>query len=99
MENSYEIYDNEGEKQYELKIGSDIARIEYIKTKNDIYLTHTEVPKEMEGRGLASKLVLYALKDIKEKGLKLVPLCPFVAGYLKKHPEWRALVLKGINIK
>jgi predicted GNAT family acetyltransferase len=93
------LYNNEDEKRYELKIDSDIAMIEYIKARNEIYLTHTEVPKELEGRGFGSKLVLYALEDIKEKGLRLVPLCPFVAAYIKKHPEWRELVMKGINIK
>ena len=94
-----EIYDNEENKQYELKVDSHLAKIEYIKAKDKIYLTHTEVPKELEGKGLASKMVLFALEDIKKKDLTLVPLCPFVAGYIKKHPEWRELVLKGINIK
>jgi predicted GNAT family acetyltransferase/uncharacterized Fe-S cluster protein YjdI len=95
----FDIYDNEDKKQYELKIDSRIAKIEYIKASGKIFLTHTEVPKELERRGLASRMVLFALEDIKENGLTLVPLCPFVAGYIKKHPEWRELVLKGVNIK
>ena len=50
------------------------------------------------GRGIGSLMILQALVDIKKRGLTLIPLCPFVAGYLKKHPHWKDLVLKGINI-
>ncbi len=90
---------NEERKRYELAIEGQTAFLEYILTKdNKIYLTHTEVPKSLEGRGIGSRIILQALVDIKKKGLTLVPLCPFVAGFLKKHPEWRELVLKGINI-
>ena len=92
---SFEIY----EKHYELTTNGLTARIEYNLAQGNIYLTHTEVSKELEGRGLASRMVQFALEDIKKRGLTLVPLCPFVSAYIKKHPEWRALVLKGINIK
>ena len=96
---NYELFDNEDKKQYEFHIDTQIAKIEYIKAAGTIYLTHTEVPKALEGKGIAKELVLSALKDIEQKELTLVPLCPFVAAYIKKHPEWRKLVLKGINIK
>lgn len=92
------LTNNEEKKRYELNVNGHIAFIEYIHAKNDIYLTHTEVPKELEGQGIGSRMVLQVLVDIKQRGLTLIPLCPFVAGYLKKHPEWRELVLKGINI-
>ncbi|MBT8186282.1 MAG: N-acetyltransferase, partial [Croceitalea sp.] len=62
------------------------------------FLTHTEVPIGLEGRGIGSELIRQVLEDIQLKNMILVPLCPFVAGYIKKHPEWKALVLKGINI-
>ena len=65
----------------------------------EIYLTHTEVPRELEGKGIGSQLVEKTLQDIERQGLRLVPLCPFVAAYIKKHPEWRRIVMKGINIK
>lgn len=76
-----------------------IPRIEYIKTKNgEIYLTHTEVPSALEGKGVGSSLVRLALEDIERQQLRLVPLCPFVAGYVQKHPEWKRLVMEGVNI-
>ena len=94
-----QITNNEEKKQYELLIDDNLAKIEYIIAQGTIYLTHTEVPRELEGKGIGSKLVLFALEDIKQQELTLVPLCPFVAAYIKRHPEWRDLVLKGIAIK
>ena len=91
--------DNVEEKRYEFKIDGHTAFIDYIISKDEkIFLTHTEVPRGLEGKGIGSRMVLQALVDVKKRGLTLVPLCPFVAGYLKKHPEWKELVLKGINI-
>ena len=98
MEN-YKLIDKVAMHQYEFRIGDLIPRIEYIKTKNgEIYLTHTEVPSALEGKGVGSSLVRLALEDIERQQLRLVPLCPFVAGYVQKHPEWKRLVMEGINI-
>ena len=97
MEN-YKLIDNVALHQYEFRIGDLIPRIEYIKTKNgEIYLTHTEVPSALEGKGVGSSLVRLALEDIERQQLRLVPLCPFVAGYVQKHPEWKRLVMEGVN--
>ncbi|WP_350284455.1 GNAT family N-acetyltransferase [uncultured Croceitalea sp.] len=94
----YTLINNEAAKQYEFHIDAQVPKIEYIKTKDKIYLTHTEVPRSLEGKGIATALVLQVLEDIKQKELTLVPMCPFVAMYIKRHPEWKSLVLKGINI-
>ncbi len=96
---SYPLVDNQEENQYEFHIDENIAKIEYIKAQNKIFLTHTEVPKELEGRGIGSLLIKKVFEDIQKQELTLVPLCPFVASYIKRHPEWKELVLKGINIK
>ena len=95
----YELIDNEERHQYEFHIGKYVPQIEYLKTKNgEIYLTHTEVPVALEGKGVGSQLVEKVLKDIEKQELRLVPLCPFVAGYIQKHPDWRRIVMRGINI-
>jgi len=94
----YALIDNAPSKRYEFHIKGHIPRIEYIKAQDKIYLTHTEVPKELEGNGIATNLVKSVLEDIKQKELTLVPMCPFVAMYIKRYPEWKSLVLKGINI-
>lgn len=98
MEN-YELINNTDGNQYEFHVGKYLAKIEYIKTNNgEIYLTHTEVPVALEGQGIGSRLVEKVLEDIEKNGLRLIPLCPFVAGYIKKHPDWRRLVMKGFNV-
>ena len=94
-----EVILNELEKRYEITTDGILAKLEYILSMDKIFLTHTEVPQSLGGRGIGSKLVKYALEDIKGKGLTLVPLCPFVAQYIKNHPEYKELVFKGIKIK
>ena len=100
--NQYQLIDNETEKQYEFHIEQFIPKLEYIKTPREntkkIFLTHTEVPKELEGKGIGSALIKQVLEEIKKNDWTLVPLCPFVATYIKRHPEWKELVLKGVNI-
>lgn len=93
MENK--LVNNEAEHQYEFHIGALLPKIEYIMSGNKIYLTHTEVPGELEGQGIASDLVKMVLTDIQQKELKVVPLCPFVDKYIKRHPEWEFLIFKG----
>lgn len=93
------VTDNPNKKRYEANVEGSTAFIEYIKANDKIYLTHTEVPTALEGKGIGSSLVLKVLEDVERQDLTLVPLCPFVAMYLKKHPEWKKLVMKGINIE
>ena len=100
MTQDYELTDNKEKRQYEFHIDGHVAKIEYIKSSNgEIYLTHTEVPAPLSGRGVGSLLVGKALADIERQGLRLVPLCPFVAGYIQKHPEWKRIVLRGVHVK
>ena len=95
----YQLVNNEAAKQYEIHLDGLVPKIEYIKAGEKIFLSHTEVPKGLEGRGIGSTIVRLVLEDIKKKGLTLIPLCPFVAGYIQKHPEWKSLVLRGIKIE
>lgn len=94
-----EIIDNREDKRFEAEVDGYVSRIEYIRTKDKIYLTHTEVPVELEGRGVGSVLVKTVLEEVERQNLILVPMCPFVASYIKQHPEWKKLVMKGINIQ
>ena len=99
MDLIYKLVNNEQAKQYELHIDELVARVEYMRVQNNIYLTHTEVPVKLEGKGIGAAIVKQVLQDIEKRNLTLVPLCPFVTLYLKRHPEWKKLVFKGINIK
>ncbi len=84
---------NKERKRYELHVEGHLAIAEYI-TNNEgvIYMTHTETPVALEGRGVASELIEKSLQDVKEQGREVYPLCPFVVAHIKKHPEWVSLV-------
>lgn len=88
----YTLINNEEANQYEFHVEEYTPKIEYQLRGRKMYLLHTEVPSELEGRGIGAQLVKKALEDISERELTLVPLCPFVASYLKRHPEWQRLV-------
>lgn len=98
MKPAFELKNNRINKQFEFHIDGQVPKIEYIRAKEKIFLTHTEVPDKLEGQGIGSQLVEAVLREIERQDLTLVPLCPFVAGFIKEHPEWKKLVLKGINI-
>ena len=69
-----------------------IAVAEYRLCPGKIIFTHTEVPREHEGERIASALIRFALDSARARKLKVVPLCPFVAAYMKKHAEVRDLL-------
>ena len=54
--------------------------------------THTEVPAQLRGRGLGSQMMRAVLQDVRQQGLKVVPRCPFVADYIRRHPEFADLL-------
>ncbi len=85
---------NKERKRYELHVEDYLAIAEYIiNNEGVVYMTHTETPAALEGRGIASELIEKSLQDIRDQGQKVYPLCPFVAAYIKKHPEWMSLSL------
>lgn len=91
--------DNPAEKRFEYGTAEGLAKIDYILVNDKIYLTHTEVPKSLNGKGIGSKLVRAALENIKSRSLTLIPLCPFVALFLQRNPDYKKLVLPTINIR
>ncbi len=93
-----EIYQNADKKRFEWSVEGKLALIEYIlNNQNEIFLTHTEVPPELEGKGIGSKLVKAVLDYIKAENWTLYPTCPFVGSYIKKHEEYQSLVKKGLR--
>lgn len=75
-------------KRFELEVEGKTAFMDYMISKlNIIYLTHTEVPKALEGKGVGKAIVQKVLQYISTTDMKMAPLCPFVAAYLVRHPE------------
>lgn len=88
-----EVRDNEANHQFELIADGHTALAAYRFAPGKIIFTHTEVPKELGGRGIGSQLAKGALENVRARGLKVVPLCPFIRGYIEKHPEYADLVV------
>jgi predicted GNAT family acetyltransferase len=86
------VRDNPAQKRFELEADGHTAYLYYRLEPGVITLVHTEVPPELGGRGVGSALVRGALEAIRARGLKVVVKCPFVAGYMGKHPEFNDLV-------
>lgn len=71
---------------------------EYMISGPKIIFTHTEVPIALEGNGIGGILAKAALNFAKEQNLKVMPLCPFMASYIKRHPEWKSILLPGFSV-
>lgn len=86
------VRDNRAEQEFELVVDGHRAVAAYQVEGDRIVFTHTLVPPEIEGRGVASKLIRTALDTARDRGLKVVPQCRFVRAYMEKHPETRDLL-------
>lgn len=79
--------------RYALLVGdARVGEIDYRMRDGAVELIHTGVDPEREGEGLGSVLVRGTLADIGARGLRVIPSCPFVAAYIRRHPEFESLV-------
>lgn len=86
------VANNEQKNRFEAEHEGQTAFIEY-KMQGDIFnLTHTEVPKEIEGKGVGTELVKGALDLIKGEGKSVKPICPFIAHFIEENSEYKTLV-------
>ena len=83
---------NEGAKRFELDVDQQMAIIDYHIKEGKIYLTHTEVPKELQGKGIGSQIVSKTLEHLKSINQKVVPTCTFVAAFVARHPEYQSII-------
>jgi predicted GNAT family acetyltransferase len=87
-----ELVNNEAANRFEMNVDGYTAFIEYKQSPGKIALLHTEVPPELEGKGAATAVIEKTLDYIEKNNLKLIPLCPLVIAYIKRHPEWKRIV-------
>jgi len=87
-----EITNNSVKHRYELAVDGHIAAAHYELADGVITFVHTEVPPELGGKGIGSKLIKGALEQVRADGLKVIAQCPFVRGYIDKHPDTADLV-------
>jgi predicted GNAT family acetyltransferase len=85
------VRDNAALSRFELDIDGAVAFANYHRAPGTVIITHTETPRSLRGRGMASELVHGALELIRADGNKVVAGCGFVVDYLRKHPEFSDL--------
>jgi uncharacterized protein len=79
--------------RYELRLGGRLVGLAaYNRSDGVIALTQTEVEESCRGRGFGGLLAAAALEDVRRQGLQVTPLCPFIARYIRQHPELEELV-------
>jgi predicted GNAT family acetyltransferase len=89
----YQIRDDPESHRYVVEVAGKVAGAAVYHVRNGRYIfVHTEVEPEYEGQGLGSALARHALDEMREKGETIVPICPFIAAYIKRHPEYQDLV-------
>jgi uncharacterized protein len=83
---------NNAHNRFELTVDGHMAAAFYKLDGNVITFIHTEVPPELGGRGIGSKLVQGALDQVRAGGMKVIAACPFVKAWIGKHPEYKDLL-------
>ena len=83
------VRDNTNESRFEAEVSGQTAIADYVLAGNTITFTHTLVPEQFRGQGIAEKLVRVALDQSRAAGLKVVAQCPYVAHFIAKHPEYQ----------
>ena len=89
------VVDNHEASQFEAHVEGHVALVSYIKHGDTIIFTHTEVPKELQGRGLAGALAREVLERARAEHWRVVARCPFIASYVERHPEYQPLLTGG----
>ena len=82
-----DIRDERDAHRYALDVDGETAVVIYNEVAGGLLITETLVPQSLEGQGLASRMARHVLADVRARELKILPTCPFFAGYLQKHPE------------
>ncbi len=87
------VTDDPAASRYELHVGGELAGfVDYRLRGQVINLIHTEVDPRFQGAGLAAHLARFSLDDARKRQLAVLPFCPYVQAWLKKHPDYAGLV-------
>jgi predicted GNAT family acetyltransferase len=88
-----EVVDNRAAHRFEARRGNHVAGFVMYRTESDVLvLVHTEVNDAFRGLGVATRLATEVLDDARRRGIKIVPLCPFIASFIERHPAYADLV-------
>ncbi|HEY4810363.1 MAG TPA: GNAT family N-acetyltransferase [Solirubrobacteraceae bacterium] len=88
-----EVADARERERYELSIDGEVVGFTAYRARPGlIAFVHTEVDERLQGRGLADRLIRFALEDARTRRLAVLPFCPFVKAFIERHREFEALV-------
>ena len=87
-----DVVDNTAEQRFELTVEGHLAAAYYQRADGVITFVHTEVPPELGGKGVGSKLIRAALDQVRADGLKVIAQCPFVKAFIGKNPDYADLL-------
>lgn len=91
-QNEIVVRHNVADSRFEAEVEGRLAVADYERRAGEMVMTHTFVPPELRGRGVAEQLVRTALEYAKAEGMRVVPACSYVARYVERHAEYRSLV-------
>jgi uncharacterized protein len=86
-----EIVHNPAENRFETWIDGRLAKLDYTEDGNTIVMTHVGVPQEFRGHGVAGRITQAGLEYAKTKSLRVLPICPYVAAYIRRNPQYAEL--------
>jgi predicted GNAT family acetyltransferase len=87
------VVDNARHSRFEIVVAGEVAGfVAYQRDGSTVLFTHTEIDPQLEGHGLGSILAAVALDAAREQHLSVLPFCPFIRGYLQRHPDYLDLV-------
>lgn len=87
-----EIQDNKSDQALEYWVDGKRSFIGYEMEGNQIYLLHTEVPTEQNGKGIAAQMVEKAFVYLEGRDMKVIPSCSYIRAFLKRNPDWEKIV-------
>jgi uncharacterized protein len=88
-----EVVDERAAERYAIAVDGEPAGFAQYRDRGAaLAFVHTEIDDRFEGQGLGGRLVAAALDDVRSRGLAVLPFCPFVRGYIERHPEYLDLV-------
>lgn len=87
-----QVTDNQAQSRFELDTDGHVAELMYRRNGKRLVIIHTDVPAELEGRGIGGQLVTAAIDRAAREGLTVVPLCPFARSWLERHADQSARV-------
>ena len=83
-----EVIHNPAKNRFETWIDNQLSKLDYLLDEDMIVMTHVGVYPEHRGQGVAGKLTEVALNYAKQNSLRVIPMCPYIATYIRRHPQY-----------